>query len=465
MKIYNSLTKKKEAFVPVRPNEVSMYVCGMTVYDYCHIGHAKMMISFDMVSRYFRFKGYKVRYVQNITDIDDKIIKRANDNGESIDALTKRSIQAMREDQKALGILPSDESPMATQHIAGMIEMIQTLVDRDYAYAGESGDVMYRVKAFKDYGKLAHFCLDNLKSGARIEVSGEKHDPCDFVLWKAAKPGEPFWESPWGNGRPGWHIECSVMAKHCLGDTMDIHGGGMDLKFPHHENEIAQSEAANGKTFANVWMHSGFLQVDNEKMSKSLGNFFLIRDALKHFSSEQIRYFMLTSHYRAPVNYSAETLANAQEALTRFYTALRGIEIEEPLQNSEFEQRFVEAMDDDFNTPEAFAALFDLTREINKLKLTQDARIASYAGLLKKLAGVLGLLERDPEAFFQHTGASIDATKIEALVQARVEARKNKDWAEADRIRDALLADHIVLEDSGRGTTWKVGSSGIGSRG
>ena len=304
MKIYNTLTKQKETFVPIRENEISMYVCGMTIYDYCHLGHAKMMISFDMISRYFRFRGYKLNYVQNITDIDDKIIKRANENKEAYDALTERFIEAMREDQKALGILPSDQSPRATDYIDGMIKMIKALVDTGFAYVGATGDVMYRVRAFKGYGKLSNRNLDDLEVGSRIEVDESKDDPLDFVLWKMAKPDEPFWPSPWGKGRPGWHIECSVMSTCCLAETIDIHGGGMDLMFPHHENEIAQTEATTKKTFANYWMHSGFLNINNEKMSKSLGNFFLIRDALEHFSAEQIRYFMLASHYRAPVNYS-----------------------------------------------------------------------------------------------------------------------------------------------------------------
>jgi cysteinyl-tRNA synthetase len=457
MKIYNTLTKQKETFVPIRENEISMYVCGMTIYDYCHLGHAKMMISFDMISRYFRFRGYKLNYVQNITDIDDKIIKRANENKEAYDALTERFIEAMREDQKALGILPSDQSPRATDYIDGMIKMIKALVDTGFAYVGATGDVMYRVRAFKGYGKLSNRNLDDLEVGSRIEVDESKDDPLDFVLWKMAKPDEPFWPSPWGKGRPGWHIECSVMSTCCLAETIDIHGGGMDLMFPHHENEIAQTEATTKKTFANYWMHSGFLNINNEKMSKSLGNFFLIRDALEHFSAEQIRYFMLASHYRAPVNYSEETLKSAQDCLVRFYTALRGVKIGEPIKKSEFEKRFIEAMDDDFNTPVALAVLFDLAREINKLKLTNDSSVEAHAGLLKKLAGVLGLLEQDPEDFFTDASdLAINENEIQTLINARLDARKNRDWAEADRIRDVLMEKNILLEDADGKTIWKI---------
>lgn len=455
MKIYNSLTKQKELFKPINENKINLYKCGQTVYDFCHIGHARSMLVFDMVVRYLRYKGYEVKYVENITDIDDKIIKRANENKESIKALTKRMIQAMHEDQRALGILPPDEEPRATDFISNMIDMIQTLIDKGYAYVAKNGDVMYAINKFEGYGKLSHCNLDEMQAGSRVEVSSAKENPFDFVLWKMSKPDEPFWPSPWGEGRPGWHIECSVMSAYCLNNEIDIHGGGMDLKFPHHENEIAQSEACTGHSFANYWMHAGFLQVDNEKMSKSLGNFFLIRDALKKFSPEQIRYFMLSNHYLKPVNYSDQTMLHAQEALTRFYQALRGLTPTIPPEKSEFEERFQAAMDDDFNSPKALAVLFDLAREINKTKESDLNRAASLSALLIKLGDVFGVLQLDPEKFFHATDETFDVAQIEDLIAQRNQARLTKDFEKADQVRGELAKNGIVLEDCDEGTIWR----------
>jgi cysteinyl-tRNA synthetase len=476
--IHNNLTKRKEAFTPIDPNNVRMYVCGMTVYDYCHLGHARVLVVFDVVNRYLRkvFGANHVTYVRNITDIDDKIIKRANENGEPIDHLTQRFIDEMNKDAAALGVLPPDEEPRATRHIGEIIAMIQTLVDKGYAYQADSsqgkGDVYYDVARFEGYGKLSGKQLEDLRAGARVEVAEAKRDPLDFVLWKSAKPGEPYWESPWGNGRPGWHIECSAMSTCCLGNHFDIHGGGLDLQFPHHENEIAQSEAATGEKFVNVWMHNGFVRVDEEKMSKSLGNFFTIREVLEKYDAEVVRYFILSSHYRSPLNYSDQHLDNAKGALTTLYTALRGLALSDMSDGGEFEHRFDAAMDDDFNTPEAIAVLFDLAREVNRLRNTDVARAAQLGVLLKSLGGSLGLLERDPKDFLQGRvsaaitplrsprafgagGAPDSEGKIEKLISERTKARKNKNWAESDRIRDELAAQGVVLEDGPQGTTWR----------
>jgi cysteinyl-tRNA synthetase len=459
LKIYNTLAREKQVFTPINAGKVSMYVCGMTVYDYCHLGHARVMVVFDMVSRWLRTSNYEVTYVRNITDIDDKIIKRANENGETIAQLTQRFIDAMDEDSAKLGVLRPSQEPKATEYVSGMINMISALIEKGFAYTAANGDVFYSVNNFVGYGKLSGKSLEDLRAGERVEVDGFKKDPMDFVLWKAAKPNEPSWDSPFGGpnngkGRPGWHIECSAMSSHLLGAHFDIHGGGQDLQFPHHENEIAQSEAAhshNGEPcqMVNYWMHNGFVRVDDEKMSKSLGNFFTIRTVLEQYDAEVVRFFILRAHYRSPLNYSNQHLDDAKQALTRLYTALRGTNID----NSNIDwqhpqaQRFKEAMDDDFNTPEAMAVLFDLANELNKTKSTEAAQ------LLKNLAGVLGLLQRNSEAFLQ--GEATQSLDIEGLIQARIIAKKTKDFAQADAIRKQLLEAGIVLEDSAQGTIWR----------
>jgi cysteinyl-tRNA synthetase len=468
LQIYNTLTRRKDLFTPISPGKVSMYVCGMTVYDYCHLGHARVMVAFDVVARYLRHLGYAVTYVRNVTDIDDKIIQRANENGESIAALTERFIDAMHEDERALGVLPPDIEPRATQSIDDIIAMIETLVGKGMAYVGGSGDVFYAVADFPNYGALSGKQIEDLRAGERVDVDGAKRDPLDFVLWKMAKPGEPFWESPWGQGRPGWHIECSAMSTRCLGHHFDIHGGGMDLQFPHHENEIAQSEGATGQTFVNVWMHNGFVRVNEEKMSKSLGNFFTVREILNRYRPEVVRFFILNSHYRSPLNYCDENLDEALAALTRLYTALRGLNMPSDagtlskaasLQN--LQARFQAAMNDDFNTAEAIAVLFEGAREVNRLK-TDQPDLASVAAIqLRGMAGVLGLLQSEPEAFLKAgsgvAGNVIDEAAIESLIQQRLDARSNKNWAEADRIRDLLSDQGIVLEDTAGKTTWRRG--------
>jgi cysteinyl-tRNA synthetase len=468
LQIYNTLTRRKDLFTPISPGKVSLYVCGMTVYDYCHLGHARVMVAFDVVARYLRHLGYAVTYVRNVTDIDDKIIQRANENGESIAALTERFIDAMHEDERALGVLPPDIEPRATQSIDDIIAMIETLVGKGMAYVGGSGDVFYAVADFPNYGALSGKQIADLRAGERVDVDGAKRDPLDFVLWKMAKPGEPFWESPWGQGRPGWHIECSAMSTRCLGHHFDIHGGGMDLQFPHHENEIAQSEGATGQTFVNVWMHNGFVRVNEEKMSKSLGNFFTVREILNRYQPEVVRFFILNSHYRSPLNYCDENLDEALAALTRLYTALRGLNMPSDagtlskaahLQN--LQARFQAAMNDDFNTAEAIAVLFEGAREVNRLKTDQPDLASAAAIQLRVMAGVLGLLQSEPEAFLKAgsgvAGNVIDEAAIESLIQQRLDARSNKNWAEADRIRDLLSDQGIVLEDTAGKTTWRRG--------
>jgi cysteinyl-tRNA synthetase len=453
LSLYNTLTRQKEVFKPIEPGKARMYVCGMTVYDYCHLGHARMIVVFDMVSRWLRAAGYDLTYVRNITDIDDKIIKRAAENGEPIDALTGRFIAAMNEDFTRLGALKPDFEPRATEHVPGMIAMIETLIANGKAYAAPNGDVYYAVREFEGYGKLSGKSLEDLRAGERVEVDPNKRDPFDFALWKAAKPGEPSWASPWGEGRPGWHIECSVMSEYHLGEHFDIHGGGADLQFPHHENEIAQSEGAHNHTFVNYWMHNGFIRVDNEKMSKSLGNFFTIREVLEKYDAEVVRFFILRAHYRSPLNYSDAHLDDAKHSLARLYTALKGIKTEA----SEIDWHephaiaFKEAMDDDFNTVEAMAVLFELAGEVNK---TGSVKLASD---LKALAGVLGLLQRDPQEYLQggSVAGELSADEVEALIAARKQARADKNWAESDRIRDELIAKGIVLEDGAQGTTWR----------
>ncbi|HHH42972.1 MAG TPA: cysteine--tRNA ligase, partial [Gammaproteobacteria bacterium] len=443
LKLFNSLTRKKEEFVPMQPGRVRMYVCGMTVYDLCHLGHARVLVVFDVIVRHLRSLGYDVTYVRNITDIDDKIIARAQENGEDIHALTQRFIQAMHEDAAALGVLPPDAEPRATESMDTIIRMIGKLVDRGYAYQGENGDVFYAVGKFDGYGQLSGKRVEELRAGARVDVEQAKRDPLDFVLWKSAKAGEPGWPSPWGEGRPGWHIECSAMSTECLGNHFDIHGGGMDLQFPHHENEIAQSEAATGEHFVNYWIHNGFVQVDEEKMSKSLGNFFTVREILQRYRPEEIRYFILSSHYRSPLNYSDDNLDKARGALQRLYTALRDMPVatDDGL-DADYEQRFQAAMNDDFNTPEALAVLFELARALNRAREQGDSNAARLAHTLSQLAGRLGILQADPAAWLHGRSDTAaegpDDADIEALIARREQARSDRDWAEADRIRDEL---------------------------
>ncbi|WP_297527099.1 cysteine--tRNA ligase [Thiohalobacter sp.] len=455
--VYNSLTRRKEPFEPLEPGRVRMYVCGMTVYDYCHLGHARVLVVFDVIVRYLRELGFDVTYVRNITDIDDKIIRRASENGEPFERLTQRFIEAMHEDAAALGVLPPDHEPRATASMDDIIRMIETLVAKGYAYQADNGDVYYDVSCFEGYGQLSGERPDDLRAGARIEVDEAKDDPLDFVLWKAAKPGEPSWPSPWGEGRPGWHIECSAMSTRCLGDHFDIHGGGMDLKFPHHENEIAQSEAATGHKFVNYWIHNGFIQVDEEKMSKSLGNFFTVREVLGRYQPEVVRFFILSSHYRSPLNYSEDNLDQARSGLDRLYTALRGARPDEGEMLPDFLLRFRDAMDDDFNTPEAIALLFELARDLNRAKEQDAPEAADLAATLRGLGSILGLLQADPQLYLRGGGApeGLSDAEIEALLAARAEARARKDWAESDRIRDQLRDAGILLEDGPRGTSWR----------
>ncbi|PWV62236.1 cysteine--tRNA ligase [Plasticicumulans acidivorans] len=458
LQIYNSLSRKKEAFVPIEPGKVRMYVCGMTVYDYCHVGHARVMVVFDTVVRHLRAAGLDVTYVRNITDIDDKIIRRAQENGEDYRTLTARFIDAMHEDSAALGVLPPTHEPKATATIDGIVAMVQTLVASDHAYVAGNGDVYFRVASFPSYGRLANKRLEDLRAGERVAVEEAKADPLDFVLWKAAKPGEPAWASPWGPGRPGWHIECSAMSKCCLGEHFDIHGGGMDLKFPHHENEIAQSEAANGQPFVNVWMHNGFVNIDDEKMSKSLGNFFTVREVLARYPAEAVRLFILSSHYRSPLNYSDENLDIARNRLVGLYTALRDTPAASGEPVAPFVERFVAAMDDDFNTPEALSVLDELARELNRAKAAGSDTLPALATTLRALGERLGLLGSDADGFLkQGSGGAgaLDDAAIEQLIADRQTARKARDFAGADRIRDQLADQGVVLEDNAQGTSWR----------
>jgi cysteinyl-tRNA synthetase len=461
LKIYNTLARDKQVFVPIQPGKVNMYVCGMTVYDYCHVGHARMMMAFDVIYRWLKASGYDVKYVRNITDIDDKIIKRAVENNETMSQLTTRFIKAMDEDTAALGILPPDFAPRATEHVPHMLSIIEKLEQKELAYQGIDGDVNYAVRNFPGYGKLSGKSLDDLRAGERVDVNTGKRDPLDFVLWKAAKESEPIeakWDSKWGIGRPGWHIECSAMSCALLGEHFDIHGGGADLQFPHHENEIAQSEGAFGPQMANYWIHNGFVRVDNEKMSKSLGNFFTIRDVLKKYDAEVVRFFILRAHYRSPLNYSDAHIDDAKGALTRLYTALSEVDLGLGGQSLEVNwdeahaQRFREAMDDDFNTPLAVAELFDLASEVNRSKSIEAAR------QLKALAGVLGLLERAPQAYLQAGSpaeGAIDEAAILDAIERRAAAKKARDFAGADAIRAELTAAGVILEDKPDGTTWR----------
>ncbi|MCW7760846.1 cysteine--tRNA ligase [Photorhabdus luminescens] len=458
LKIFNTLSRQKEEFKPIHPGKVGMYVCGITIYDLCHIGHGRTFVSFDVIARYLRYLGYDLTYVRNVTDVDDKIIKRAAENRENCDDLTGRMLAEMYKDFDALNILRPDLEPRATRHIPEIIELTESLIERGHAYVADNGDVMFSVESDQDYGLLSRQDLSQLQAGARVEVADVKRNPMDFVLWKMSKPGEPSWESPWGAGRPGWHIECSAMNSKQLGNHFDIHGGGADLMFPHHENEIAQSTCAHDGPYVNYWMHSGMVMVDKEKMSKSLNNFFTIRDVLEYYDAETVRYFLLSGHYRSQLNYTEDNLKQARTALERFYTALRGTDASvQPAGDEVFEARFIEAMNDDFNTPEAYSVLFDMAREINRLKSEDIDAANGLAAELRKLAGILGLLQQESEQFL-HRGVQADdeeIAKIEALIKQRNDARKNKDWALADSARNQLNEMGIELEDGPQGTSWR----------
>ncbi|WP_044470562.1 cysteine--tRNA ligase [Mannheimia massilioguelmaensis] len=456
LKIFNTLTREKEEFKPINPNQVGMYVCGVTVYDLCHFGHGRTFVSFDVIARYLRFLGYNLRFIRNITDVDDKIIKRALENNETCDQLVDRMIAEMHKDFDALNILRPDVEPRATKHMPEIIAMVEALIKRGHAYVAADGDVMFDVESYQNYGRLSRQNLEQLQAGARVEIKSVKKNPMDFVLWKMSKPNEPSWESPWGKGRPGWHIECSAMNSKELGNHFDIHGGGSDLMFPHHENEIAQSCCAHDGEYVNYWLHTGMLTINEEKMSKSLNNFFTIRDILTKYDSESVRYFFLTAQYRSLLDYSEENIGLARKALERLYTALRGCDFNVKMPESDqYVEAFKEAMDDDFNTPGALAVLFDLAREINKLKTENINEANRLSSRLKQLAGVLGLLEQDPESFLQGDTADDEVAKIEQLIKQRNEARAAKDWAQADAARNELTAMGIVLEDGANGTTWR----------
>lgn len=467
LQIYNTLTRKKETFQPINPPKVGMYVCGMTVYDFCHIGNGRVFVFFDVVARYLRHLGYDLIYTRNITDIDDKIIKRANESNQEYNAFTQKYIEAMNSDMDALGIQKPTVEPKVSEHMAAIVEIIQLLLDKNYAYSASNGDIYYDINKFQSYGGLAQQDLNTMRAGARVEVSENKRDPLDFVLWKSAKPNEPSWDSPWGRGRPGWHIECSAMAQQYLGKHFDIHGGGADLQFPHHQNEIAQAEAAYDCKFVNYWMHVGFVRVNQEKMSKSLGNFFTIREVLKQYNPEVLRYFLLASHYRSPVNYSQENLEMAQAALQRLYIAIRELPIkqqmpltteaklspEEKKLQDDLLASFKNAMNDDFNIPLAMSYMFELSRHINKLRDAGKIETAiAHAKTLCEMGYLLGILQQEPNQFLQE---GIDEAKIIELINTRNQARKNKDWAAADRVRATLLEMGVILEDTAQGSTWK----------
>ena len=458
LKIYNTLSRQKEEFKPIHAGKIGMYVCGITVYDFCHIGHGRTFVAFDTVARYLRYCGYEVNYVRNITDIDDKIIKRANENGESIYDLTDRMIAEMHADFAALNILPPDVEPRATQHISEIVGLVEKLIAREHAYVASNGDVMFSVASDADYGVLSRQDLEQLQAGARVEVADVKRNAMDFVLWKMSKADEPGWPSPWGKGRPGWHIECSAMNCKQLGEHFDIHGGGSDLMFPHHENEIAQSTCAHDGPYVNYWMHSGMVMVDREKMSKSLDNFFTVRDVLAHYDTETVRYFLMSGHYRSQLNYGEDNLKQARAALERLYTALRQTDAQAAVAGGEeFEARFRAAMDDDFNTPEAYSVLFDLAREVNRLKSESPEAANGLAARLRQLAGIVGLLQQDAESFLQSgaQNSNDEVAEIEALIKMRNDARQSKDWAQADVARDKLNALGIILEDGPQGTSWR----------
>jgi cysteinyl-tRNA synthetase len=472
LKIYNTLSGQKEVFKPLEENKIKMYVCGMTVYDYCHIGHARVMVGFDVITRFLRHVGYDVTYIRNITDVDDKIFNRAAENGETFSELTARFIDAMHEDEQALGVLSPDQEPRATEYMGQIIAMIETLIEKGFAYPADNGDVYFDLQAYNDsgdgdrYGNLTNKKIEELIAGAseRVDTTESKKFSLDFALWKAAKEGESSWASPWGNGRPGWHIECSAMSTCCLGNTFDIHGGGPDLKFPHHENEIAQSEGATGQTYVNYWMHAGAIRVGKDKMSKSLGNFKTIRQELEVYSGEVIRYFLISSHYRSQVEYSPESLSEAQSALDRFYQALRGIDLknaDDVKLASAYVERFKAAMSDDFSTPEALAVMFELVKDLNVASSGDDyKKVLRLAHTLKTLGEVLGILQSDAEEYFKGGAAStggLSNEEVDALVVQRTDARSNKDWAESDRIRDLLAEQGITLDDSKDGTSWRRG--------
>ncbi len=454
IQIHNTITRQKEDLVPITPGELGIYVCGVTVYDFCHIGHARTFVSFDMIVRYLRYRGFKVKYVRNITDIDDKIIKRANEKGVSAKELSEEFITKMYEDFDRLNIARPDVEPRATDNIPEIIALVERLIKKGFAYVAGNGDVMFAIDAFKNYGRLSGQKLEELEAGSRVEVEKTKRNPFDFVLWKMAKEGEPFWESPWGNGRPGWHIECSAMNSKVLGQHFDIHGGGSDLIFPHHENEIAQSCCAFDTKYVNYWLHSGMVMINDEKMSKSLGNFFTIRDVLKQYDAETVRYFLISAQYRSPLNYSQDNLDNARASLARLYTALRDVKAGPACGGEEYVERFTKFMDDDFNTPGALSVLFDLAKAVNTSSGTEAEGLA---GRLLELAGVLGLLTQDPVKFLQgqSDGADDDVALIESLIEERRTARANKDFAAADAARNKLTEMGVVLEDGPNGTTWR----------
>ena len=459
LQIYNTLSRKKEVFKPITPGKVGLYVCGITIYDHLHIGHARTYVAFDIIARYFKHLGYDLTHVRNITDVDDKIIKRAAENGESCDSLTERMTKEMYQDMDDLNIMRPDIAPTVTGHMDEIIAMVVRLIDKGHAYVADNGDVMFEVSTYKDYGKLSMQNLEMLQAGARVDVEDSKRSPLDFVLLKMAKPGEPSWSSPWGEGRPGWHIECSAMNSKHLGDHFDIHGGGSDLQFPHHENEIAQSCCALDTPYVNYWMHGGMVQVNKEKMSKSLNNFFTLRSVLEEYDAETVRFFLTSSHYRSQLNYSQENLAQARAGLERIYTALRGVDlVEVALSGNAYVERFEAAMNDDFNCPEAMSVIFELAKEINRLKAEDAARAGELAYLLVKLGEILGIAQNSPEDFLHgHSGDDEETALIEALIKQRNDARAAKDWASADEARDKLAAMKVVLEDSANGTTWRKG--------
>ncbi len=459
IQVYNTATKQKETLQTQAPNKIGIYVCGMTVYNYIHLGNARVLAMFDTITRYLRHRGFEVNYIRNITDVDDKIITKAHENKEPVTAVTERFINAMHEDEDALNILRPSHEPRATEFMAKMIKMIETLIEKDHAYVADNGDVYYRVSSFESYGALSHQDVNDLRAGSRVDVVDAKRDPLDFVLWKMAKPDEPAWPSPWGEGRPGWHIECSAMSTHHLGDTFDIHGGGFDLTFPHHENERAQSEAATGKPFVKTWMHVGYVQIDKQKMSKSLGNFFTVRELLTRYHPEVVRYLIVSSHYRSPLNFSLEQLDTTRSALERLYLALRDLDLSQEEAGTEFETRFNKAMDDDFNTANGLAVLFDMVREVNRLRETDLAKAGRVAAVLKRLANLFGILNEDPESYLTagqvETESGVDVSEIESLIAARNQARAEKDWAKSDQIRDELAARGILLEDKAGETRWR----------
>ena len=459
LKIYNTLTNQKQVFKPINPSSVGIYVCGMTVYDFCHMGHARVLVMFDVMTRHMRRTFPEVKYVRNITDIDDKIINRSIENQEDIYSLTNRFIKAMHEDEIALNILKPDFEPRATESIDQMYSMIESLIEKGFAYQGKNGDVYYSVKRFKNYGKLSGKNLDDLKAGARVDIESDKRDPLDFVLWKMAKPNEPKWSSPWGEGRPGWHLECSAMSTHHLGNHFDIHGGGMDLTFPHHENEIAQSEGANNCSFVNTWMHVGYVNINDEKMSKSLNNFFTIRNVLEKYDGETLRYFLISSHYRSPLNFSDENLASAKSALTRLYTATRGLSASSKAMGQvtmgfDYEKRFNEALDDDFNTPIALSILFEIAKHANTEREDDKDQAGALSELLRKLGNHIGIMRYDADDYLK-MGIELSDAKIDEKIYQRESARALKDFAMSDQIRDELLALGIILEDSINGTSWR----------